>query len=634
MSPSRTVVLTLSEAKGKDPGLAGPKLILFSLIAILLPFAALALLEIGLRIGGYGSNRDLFIPAPFDSARYLVPNPKFAARYFPDDPSPPTPPSDAFLRDKPANGFRLFVLGESTTAGFPFPSNGTFSRVLADRLRVTLAHDSVEVINVGIPATNSFTLFDELPEILAQHPDAVLIYAGHNEYYGAMGSASTVRLSASPALVRQVLRLERLRTVLLIQRGIGALRGVFSKREQGTPSLSRMEELAGKDTLRFDGAGYRRGVDQLSGNLDAILARLHHSGVRTYVATLASNLRDQRPFASDSGGVSTNAAAAFAAAHAALSRGDTGAESLFARARDLDLIRFRAPTAFDSVIRHRAANGGAIIVDVNARFRAAATDHIPGSELFFEHVHPRPNGTVLIADAFFDALAADHFLGHQTPDTKHQTPTDEIASMQLTALDMRIASLITDALMYRWPFVARDSGTRYLETFRAATLADSLALAVVTGRITWVQAKLAMAERFESAHDLRAAVAEYRGLIRDQPWNESPLRFAARALIAAGQPSEARPLLEKAYRLGPTAYTCFALATLVRADSGGSVRAIGLLRQSLALGGPNPAVLYQLSLMLGQQGDVNGARATAAQLARVAPSYPGLASWMKLLGGR
>jgi tetratricopeptide (TPR) repeat protein len=270
------------------------------------------------------------------------------------------------------------------------------------------------------------------------------------------------------------------------------------------------------------------------------------------------------------------------------------------------------------------------VVDIDSAFHRAAADGVPGHDLFFEHVHPLPRGTALIADAFFDALAADRFEAHSVS-AGNATARDTMA-MQLTGLDRRIASLITEALTQRWPFVARDSGTRFLETYRPVTTTDSLALAVVTGRMTWVEAKLGAAQRFESAQAFSAAVAEYRGLMRDQPWNESPFRFAARALIAAGKPAEARPLLERAYATGPTAYTCYALATLVRADSGGLPRAAALLRQSLQLGGFNPAVLYQLSLVLGQQGDLQGARASAVQLYRAAPTYPGLREWMKLLG--
>lgn len=603
---------------------------IFAVVAMLLPFVAATLLEGALRLGGFGRGRSLFVPAPFDSARYLAPNPRFAARYFPGDPSPPTPPADAFLRQKPSNGFRIFVLGESTTAGFPFPANGTFSRVLRDALADALPDTHVEVVNVGIPATNSFALIDELPEVLEWNPDAVLIYAGHNEYYGAMGSASTVRLGGNPSLVRFVLELRRLRVVQLLERGIARLGRPTSPAEAG---VSRMEELAAGDTLRLGGPGYRAGVDQFRSNLDVLLGRLRDAGVPAYVGTLASNLRDQPPFASDSGSASTNAAAAFVAAHALLDARDPGAESLFVRARDLDLIRFRAPSEFNGLVREAARLFGATHVGVAEALHDASPQRVPGDSLFFEHVHPRPRGTVLMARAYFDALAANGFHGRGAGARPVEWQGYE-ARMSLTSVDTAIAATIVAALRHRWPFVPRGSGSNYLATYAPRTAVDSQALLVVTGRQSWVQAKLAMAARHEQRGQFGEAIAEYRGLMRDQPWNESPFRFGGRAALAANRLTEALAFLERAYALEPTPFTCLALGRLVAADSTQIPRAITLVQQSQQLGGFNPEATWQLSLMHARVGNVAAARAAAASLYRLAPSYPGLADWMRLLGMR
>jgi hypothetical protein len=42
--------------------------------------------------------------------------------------------------------------------------------------------------------------------------------------------------------------------------------------------------------------------------------------------------------------------------------------------------------------------------------------------------------------------------------------------------------------------------------------------------------------------------------------------------------------------------------------------------------------LYQLSLAYGLSHDIEHARSTAIQLARIAPSYPGLDQWMNAIG--
>src|SRR5688500_20130638 len=143
----------------------------------------------------------MFVTAPVGNGQYLVANRGVARRWFVRERTPPAPMMEPFAARKPERAFRVFVLGESSTAGFPYPRNGTFSRALRDMLRDVMPADSVEVINLGIAATNSYALVDMAREVLAQSPDAVLIYAGHNEYYGSLGAASTENIvGTSPAI--------------------------------------------------------------------------------------------------------------------------------------------------------------------------------------------------------------------------------------------------------------------------------------------------------------------------------------------------------------------------------------------------------------------------------------------------
>jgi lysophospholipase L1-like esterase len=523
----------------------------------------------------------------------------------------------------------VFVLGESTTAGFPYPSNGSFSRVLDDVLTDVLPEDTVEVVNLGIPATTSFALVDELTEVLDQAPDAVMIYGGHNEYYGALGSASTIR-GGHPAVVRFVLRLRRLRTVQLMSDGVG--RAVRSFGSQQPRSASRMEELAAERNLRLGGSEYRRGVDQFESNLRVLLRELRSAGVPTFVASLTSNVRDQPPFASDSGDASVNASLAFSLATAALERGDSTSSGLFERARDLDLVRFRAPSDFDSVVRRVGDSEGATYVPVREMFETVSRGKSPGRELFFEHLHPRPEGTVLIARSFYEALARRGFLGRSADTTRRADWSDYRRRMALTALDDRIAGLAVLTLTNRWPFVPASESRDALAAFRPATLIDSFAIKVVRGEIGWANAKAGFAAREEALGRMDAAVAEYQGLMRDQPWNEGPFRFAGRALLAVERRAEALPLLERAYTLEPTAFTCYALGVLSAGDERSLPRAVTLFERSLALGPDNPAALYQLSLAYGRLQRLDQARQTAARLARLSPNFPGLGAWLGILG--
>src|SRR3569623_1407509 len=172
------------------------RLLWIRVIALLLPVLFFLLLEGGLRLFNYGDNLDLFDPEPagYSDKDILMVNPIVARRFFTKGEYTPQPPYELFANQKPANGYRIFVMGESTTAGWPYPNNEVFSRILNQRLADAFPDKYIEVVNVAISAVNSYTLLDFMDEVLAQKPDAIIIYTCHNEFYGALGVASTESL--------------------------------------------------------------------------------------------------------------------------------------------------------------------------------------------------------------------------------------------------------------------------------------------------------------------------------------------------------------------------------------------------------------------------------------------------------
>lgn len=97
---------------------------------------------------------------------------------------------DIFDQEKKSNSFRIFILGESAGAGYPFTPIGSFSRYLQQRLAIEYPESRIEVVNCAMTAINSYAMRDIMPGILKEKPDLIIIYAGHNEYYGALGVGS------------------------------------------------------------------------------------------------------------------------------------------------------------------------------------------------------------------------------------------------------------------------------------------------------------------------------------------------------------------------------------------------------------------------------------------------------------
>jgi lysophospholipase L1-like esterase len=606
------------------------KKILFLAITVLAPFLLLAAIELALRVANPGGGLPLFVDAQFVNGEYLVANPRIGSRWFAGVEKPPAAAPELFAKQKPANGFRVFVLGESAAAGFPYPRNVMFSRLVRDALRDALPNDSVEVVNLAIAATNSFAMLDIANEVAEQHPDAVLIYAGHNEYYGALGAASRVNVPGGAAVERLYLKLLRLRIVLALRNLFASLRSPGKTSDASLEAASLMEVLARDREVPLGSPLYERGVTQFEQNLDAIIHAFERNRVPVFVASVASNLRDQPPFAADANARAGGADSVFQLARATLGRGDTTqAEKLFSSARDMDVVRFRAPGTFNEVIQRVAARNGAMYVPVAEAFAAASPGRIPGANLFLEHVHPTREGQALIGHVFFESVLKGSLLGNGADTSRVRQWNEYVRSEAMTPLDERIAFHTVRTLTLRWPFVPVARQVDYRGTYVPTDLLDSLAFAVSRGG-RWEVAKVELAAAYEKRQQYDSAAAEYAGLARDAPLLEEPHRLLARALALAGHSSQADTALRKA-GIAPTAQSLAALARIA-AQRRNIPEAISLYQRSLALQPKQPDALYQLSLTYGLARDLPNAQKTAIQLARVAPDYPGLPELLSTLG--
>ena len=119
-------------ASGKREKIKTPKW--FFIILILIPVVFFVSLELSLRLFNYGKD----IPQWVDARRgkYII-NPEVAFRYFNQVQNIPTTIEDVFDQRKKKDAFRVFVLGGSSAAGFPYMPMGSFSRYIRKRLELT-----------------------------------------------------------------------------------------------------------------------------------------------------------------------------------------------------------------------------------------------------------------------------------------------------------------------------------------------------------------------------------------------------------------------------------------------------------------------------------------------------------------
>ena len=151
----------------------------FYLVLVFIPILFIILLESGLRIFDYGKTYDQWVKA---GEGKLTLNPEIAYRYFYTTEQVPSAGNNIFDEVKKDNCFRVFVMGGSSAAGFPFTPNGSFARYIRHRLQILYPQKTIEVVNIAMSAINSYSLRDMMPGVIDQKPDLIIIYVGHNEY--------------------------------------------------------------------------------------------------------------------------------------------------------------------------------------------------------------------------------------------------------------------------------------------------------------------------------------------------------------------------------------------------------------------------------------------------------------------
>ncbi|MDZ7343885.1 MAG: tetratricopeptide repeat protein, partial [candidate division KSB1 bacterium] len=380
----------------------------FKTVMLGLPLLFFIALEVALRTINYGGNLSLFIPVEA-APSYLRINPHFASRYFANLRVTPETSNDVFTATKAAGAYRIFVLGGSSAYGYPYGHNGSFSKFLLQRLQAQFPEKRVEVVNLAMPAINSFTLLDMLDEVWQQQPDALVIYAGHNEYYGALGVGSTESFGQSRPIIKLYLKLQRFRTFLLLRQQVANLKRRFAKTAATAEGATLMEHMVGNKIIPIGSPADQRGLEFFRQNLREMGQAARARGIPVYFCTLVSNLRDQPPFVSVASGQidslllrreiqrghELETAGAFAEAlniyqqlaekektYAELyyrlgkcfeALGRYGeARAAYQQARDWDALRFRSPTVFNDVIRHIAVETENPVVEVDSAFAVAS----------------------------------------------------------------------------------------------------------------------------------------------------------------------------------------------------------------------------------------------------------------------
>ena len=544
---------------------------IIKIISISLPFLFIVLLEFGLRTFNYGYNSSLFVKDKLLPDYYSM-NHDVAGLFF-NDPVKLSIFDEPFRKTKPVDTYRIFVLGESTGLGYPYSVNGSFHRMLLYRLNRAFPNKKIEILNLSITGINSYTLRSFTNQIVMMNPDAIMIYAGHNEYYGALGVASNQRLGLNRNIINASIYLKRFRVVQLafnITRKVKTV--VFPKIKH--QNMGMMQEMADKQQVVFGSKTFKLGLKQFEMNMDEMLKIYNTYNIPVYLSNIVSNEKGLKPFISKLN-VSTDTAKFMVEYKAGLDafnkkdfntsfvkllavnkidstyamnnfllgemyyeKGDfADAHRYYSNAKEMDALRFRAPDAINTIIDsfcHKYSN--IHFVDSKKKFIANSDHGILDNKLFVEHLHPTLLGYFLISDAFYDVLLNTKIFGN----CEKIIPSDSIRKeLPLTAVDSLTGRNNTLLLRSQWPF------------YEHSTVGTSNTIPYVKQlfelKLSWVEMMFRLSNYYLGKGNTYEALRVLKGICLQFPYNWTVSSKAGDLCIKLKNYSEALFYLKNAF---------------------------------------------------------------------------------------
>jgi len=412
---------------------------MYRIIAIvIIPVLFILIIEMGLRILGYGTPTAAVIKYDWDGKTAYCDNYKFTWRFFPRPIAREFDPF-IFLKDKPSKTYRIFVLGGSAAQGVP-DGAFSFSRILGVMLKNAYPKANFEVVNMAITAVNSHVVLEIVKDCVNLKPDLLILYMGNNEVVGPYGAGTVFgRLSSNLSLIRTGIYLKTTR--------IGQLLGNLLK-SSGSGKKSQGEwrglEMFLKRQVRATDPELQFVYNHFQRNLEDIRDIAFEHKINLILSTVGCNLKDNPPFGSlhredltekeklewnryYHQGVSKEKGENYTEAIndylKAAGIDDTYAEmhfrlgfcywqledyekanTCFIKAREWDTLRFRADERINQILRQIAGSNihqGMKLVDSVKAFTQVSPHGIPGKELFYEHVHLKFKGNYILAKAVF-----------------------------------------------------------------------------------------------------------------------------------------------------------------------------------------------------------------------------------------
>lgn len=568
---------------------------------LLIPIIFIVVIESILRLYSYGNDISPWIV----SEGHYTPNPNLALRYFDNIENVPKTIEDLFDITQQDNAYRIFVLGGSSAAGFPYMPLGAFSRYIKQRLEQNYPNRNIEVVNLGIAAVNSYTILDLIPDVIEQKPDVILIYAGHNEYYGALGVGSLESFGRWRPLIKSILFLNHFKTYQLVKNFIKLFKSENDMRRPGT----LMSKMAEEKIIPYRSELYTDGIEQFRQNLNEIVKISKDNDIPIILGTLASNERDCPPFVSYDSNEYGIADEVYLNATLALKDNDyKKARSLFKLSKDLDALRFRAPSVNNEIIRSISKYYNTPLVDIDSAFRANSKFNIVGNEMMTDHLHPTLRGYQLMGKLFYESLYKNDLLPAESPYYNYSIQDSiTVSNYLISELDVEIANYTIDKIKNNYPYVSAGTKKKPQKDLSSMKRVSQIAYLAANDKMKWADSHILMAREAEERNDVPTLLEHMDLLIEQYPFTKEIYDITINILLNNAKYNLAFPYLKKRYQLGKNSYIAKWIASIYFQNDN-HTESINYFKESLELNPSDKQSLYNLGVIYKLDGDQETAR--------------------------
>lgn len=417
--------------------------LIFRLLAVLIGLSPLLLAEGILRAFGVGRATDyndpfvgfsdihpLFV-LDDDQERYHIPKSRYT-HFRPE----------SFLADKPADEFRIFVLGGSTVQGEPYVIETSFTTWLELSLRAASPDRRWEVVNCGGTSYASYRLVPILCEVLSYQPNLIIVCTGHNEF---LEDRSYGHLKTAPPVLSWMQRqFLSLRTFNVLRGGWLSLtqKEQVDERSRLGPESDAMLDWKGGMARYHRDAKWQQGViAHFANNLERMVAICKDAGVPLLLISEVSNLawppfkpehreditqeqraqfatlleRAQQQCPPQEALALLSQARAIDDQHALVhysigqvllhDRSTNEARAALIRAKDLDVCPLRMLEPMKDILQAVARSTDTPLLDAEELIVAKSNSGLPDNQWLIDHVHPTVEGHQLIAGALVQKMA-------------------------------------------------------------------------------------------------------------------------------------------------------------------------------------------------------------------------------------